>query len=316
MIPPPRNALFSYHYGKRYNLDLFSELRIIGDSGAFSAHRLGAEVTTAQLAGWADQWRDRLCWVAALDVIGDAQATRRNWLEMVELHGVPGVPTIHFGGDPSLMDYYAERGVDFLGLGGLVGRPIQRQLRWLVSVFRYARDRWPGVRFHGWGITHPKALRLPFFSVDSTGWLSGNKYGRLTLRHPVRDETFGIDLNGRNTYSPEIAVVLRDHYGINPSEVSTSGVHNRTLMLSIQMLSTSVAEQRFRRIHGKVAAPRWGSLNSRDAVDGPHLHLAMDAEQAMKAVTLARTVESTRGEVGLSQLVSAHYPSTFPSTNL
>ena len=183
-IPPPRNVLCSYHFFKDFDLDRISHLRVIGDSGAFSAKSVGAEITTANLAAWANKWRHRLCWVAALDVIGDAEATRRNWHEMVDEYGVPGVPTIHFGCPPETMDYYVERGVDFIGLGGLVGRPAPAQMRWMVSMFRYARDKHPDLRFHGWGVTSRDALKLPFFSVDSSGWTTGVRYGRVILRDP------------------------------------------------------------------------------------------------------------------------------------
>lgn len=281
MIPPPRNILVSYHYFKGYNLDRFAGLRVIGDSGAFSAHHQGAEITTDQLVAWAMKWRHRLCWVAALDVIGNAAATRRNWQEMVR-SGVPGVPTVHFGSEPELLDYYADQGVDFVGLGGMVGRPAPAQMRWLVSMFRYARSNHPEMRFHGWGVTHAKALQLPFFSVDSSGWGGGYRYGRLTLRDPTSTKVHTLDLNGRETYSPEVARLLRDHYGVNPSEVATSGPHNRLLMVRLSALSASVQEQQFRRLHRRtpIPAPQWGRLvapgqsSSPTAPPGPHYHLA------------------------------------------
>lgn len=275
MIPAPRNILVSYHYFKTYDLDRFAGLRVIGDSGAFSAKHQGAEITTAELAAWAKQWRHRLCWVAALDVIGDPEGTRRNWHEMVDVHGVPGVPTVHFGGDPKLLDYYGQRDVDFVGLGGLVGRPAPAQMRWLVTMFRYARTAWPDMRFHGWGITHTEALKLPFFSVDSSGWGGGYRYGTLILRDPTSSRKHTINLDGRSTYSPEIARLLRDHYGVNPSEVATSGGHNRKLMVRLSALSASVQEQQFRKLHRRnpVLAPSWGQLAAKPP--GPHAHLAV-----------------------------------------
>lgn len=57
MIPPPRNILVSYHYFRDYDLDRLQNLRIIGDSGAYSAKTQNAEVTTSDLAAWAKQWR-------------------------------------------------------------------------------------------------------------------------------------------------------------------------------------------------------------------------------------------------------------------
>lgn len=282
MIPAPRNILVSYHYFKGYNLDRFDGLRVIGDSGAFSAHHQGAEITTDQLIAWAIKWRHRLCWVAALDVIGQPAATRRNWQTMVKA-GIPAVPTVHFGGKPNLLDFYAGQGVDFVGLGGLVGRQPPAQMRWLVTMFQYAKRNHPQMRFHGWGLSHDRALQLPFFSVDSSGWGGGYRYGRLALRDPNSATVHNLDLNGRETYSPAVARLLRDHYGVNPSEVSTSGPHNRLLMVRLSALSASVQEQQFRHLHRRnpVSAPEWGRLAppgrvaAPPATPGPHMHLAV-----------------------------------------
>lgn len=87
-IPYPVNALVSYHYFADYDLDRLPNLRLIGDSGAFSAKSQGAEITPAALAEWGRKWSHRLSWLAALDVIGDPGATYRNWWEMVERHHV------------------------------------------------------------------------------------------------------------------------------------------------------------------------------------------------------------------------------------
>ena len=288
-IPAPRNILVSYHYFKGYDLKRFAGLRVIGDSGAFSAHHQGAEITVPQLAAWARKWHDQLCWVASLDVIGNPAATKRNWLEMVDQHGVPAVPTVHFGGAPNLLDYYAAKGVDFVGLGGLVGRPAPAQMRWLVAMFRYARDNHPEMRFHGWGVTHRDALKLPFFSVDSSGWGGGYRYGRLTLRDPKSSVVHTLELDGRSTFTPAVARLLRDEYGVNPSEVATSGPHNRLLMVRLSALSASVQEQQFRQLHRRspVSAPLWGHLGGA-AGTGPHQHLALNnkgQEYEVDAVT-------------------------------
>lgn len=274
-IPAPRNVLCSYHFFKDYDLEKLTNLRICGDSGAFSAKSQGAEITTAELARWAKQWSHKLCWIAALDVIGDAEATRRNWHEMVDIHGVPGVPTIHFGCDPALMDYYVDRGVDFIGLGGMVGKSTAAQMRWLIKVFLYARRCHPQVRFHGWGVTTARALQLPFFSVDSSGWTSGVRYGRVSLRDPQTGEVHAIKLDGRSTYTPEVARLLAKHYGVSPSEVARSSGANRMLMVKLNALSASVLEQQFRRMHraAPITTPSWGRLN--ESPTGPHQHLVL-----------------------------------------
>ncbi|SLG40066.1 Uncharacterised protein [Mycobacteroides abscessus subsp. abscessus] len=283
-IPTPRNSLVSFHYFRTYDLDRLAGLRLIGDSGAFSAASQGVTITVKDLAGWARQWKHRLAWVASLDVIGDADGTRKNWHQMVDVHGIEAVPTIHFGADPKTMDYYVERGVDFLGLGGLVGIKAQKdkQLRWIVAMMRYARDHHPQVRFHGWGVTAPALLRAPFWSVDSSGWATGVIYGRLKVSDLRTGKDHTVRLNGKDVYRPEVAKILREQYGIKPSEIATSSGANRVEVVRACALTASVGEQRMRRMHGAITAPSWGARIVLDrepapAPDGPHVHLVAGA---------------------------------------
>lgn len=281
MIPAPRNILVSFHYYARYDLEKLAACRIVGDSGAFTAKASGTVIETKQLAAWAKQWEHRLAWVAALDDIGDQDATRRNWLELVEDYGVPGIPTIHCGEPPEAMDFYAARGVDFMGLGGLAGKAYSEaaMFRWIVRCFKYARDNHPQMRFHGWGVTKPDWVRLPWFSVDSSGWSSSYRYARLALRHPHTGKTYQFQLNGKDVYRPDIVSLLRDHYGVNPSEIATSGPHNRALLVRLSALSASVGEQQMRKLHRRnpVSPPMWGRLGGFDFPPGPNQALAVSA---------------------------------------
>jgi hypothetical protein len=278
-IPPPHNILVSFAYYSRYDLNKLESCRIACDSGAISVRRLGMKIETKQLVAWAKTYWHRMAWIASLDVSGDPDVSRRNWNEMVDA-GVPGIPTIHLREPPETMDYYVAQGVDFMGLGGmaLVDCSPQDKFRWMVACFKYARENHPQVRFHGWGLANLTFLRLPFFSVDSSGWGAGYRYGRLQLRDPlVPQKKHTIHLNGKGTYSQEIACLLRDHYGVNPSEVSTSGPHNRLLMVRLSALSASVQEQHVRYLHRKamIEPPTWGRLGGWDLPDGPNQHLSL-----------------------------------------
>lgn len=274
MIRAPRNALVSYHHLKNETLDEFDQLRFIGDSGAYSALSTGATIDNAELAEWGHRWRHRLAWVAALDVIGDAAATRRNWTDIVEQHHLDAIPTMHFGEPAAVMDYYAERGVDFMGLGGLAGlRSPPKAMRWLVGVFRHAQRNHPQMRFHGWGVTANDLLRLPWFSVDSSSWSSGFRYGRLTLRDPRTNRAVTIALDGQEAYRPEYARLLALHYGVAPSTIALSVGANQHVTTRIAGLATSVQEEHLRRLHGPISAPQWGMGG--DQTPGPHLHLAL-----------------------------------------
>lgn len=285
MIPAPRNILLSYAYYEKYDLDKLANCRIVGDSGAISVRTLGRSIETPELVSWAKRWHHRLAWVASLDVKGDDAKSKYNWNHMVDL-GVPGLPTIHLRQRPDIMDYYVERGVDFIGLGGmaLAESGTQDKFKWLVAVFKYARENHPHVRFHGWGMANKSFLRLPFFSVDSSGWGASYRYGRLSLRDPLQQgKVTNITLNGRQTYKPEIAMLLRDHYGVNPSDVAKSGPHNRLLMVRLSALSASVQEQQNRYLHRRdlITYPKWGRLGGwripgctdDTLMNGPHMHL-------------------------------------------
>lgn len=284
MIPPCRNILISFHYYRKFDLQKFEGVRIACDSGAISVRRLGKVITTQQIVTWAKIWDHRMAWMASLDVLGDVETSRANWNDMVDL-GIEGVPTLHLREHPSEMDYYAERGVDFMGLGGTAlidAAPTKEdKLKWLVACFKYARENHPQMRFHGWGLSNNYLLRLPFYSVDSSGWGASYRYGRLQLRDPNRQgKAHSIVLNGRGTYKPEIATLLRDGYGVNPSDVSLSQPNNRLLMVQMSALSASVLEQQVRWNHrkGNITSPKWGRLGGWNQgemgeVNGPHIHL-------------------------------------------
>lgn len=282
MIPPPRNLLCSYWYYRRWDLDRLAGCRIIGDSGAFSAKKLGAVVSNRQLAAWAKIWNHRLQWVASLDVAGDIEQTRKNWSRLVDTYQIPAVSTLHVGDPPSEMDWYVEQGVDFMGLGGMAGSlsSPKIQFRWLTQVFRYAAENHPQMRFHGWGITRGDWLRLPFFSCDSSGWGSSYRFGRIKLRDPLNPGvSYALELNGhsKKTFSPEVAELLTRHYGVLPSQIAKSGPENRMLLVKLSALSASVQEQQWRYQHraSNITEPMWGRLGGWDLPPGPNQHLAM-----------------------------------------
>ena len=275
-IPAPRNSLVSFHYFGDYDLDRLPNLRLIGDSGAYSARMRGVEISNEQLGEWILKWKHRLAWAACMDVSGDTQLTRDNWQALLDM-GIESIPTIHMGVDPSEMDYYAERGVDFMGLGGVAGGDSAKAsvFRWLISVFKYAQKNHPQMRFHGWGITAQSWLRLPFFSVDSSSWGSSYRYGQLILRDPRTYTRVTRSMNGRDVYERSNAKLLSNHYGVAPSEVALSKPDNRHKIVRLSALSASLQEQSFRKMHPTISHPQWGVLGgAKQKPNGPHLHIA------------------------------------------
>lgn len=271
-IAPPRNALISYHYLQKFDVSKLAGLNLIGDSGAFSAKTQGATIDVNALCDWSIKWKDYLVWTAALDVIGDPVGTHRNWL-LMRGRGVNAVPTIHFPAKPTELDDYAKDGVTFLGLGGQVGGNQKALLRWVVSVMRYARDKYPDMRFHGWGATGALSNLLPYYSVDSTSWASSFMFGRLELRDPrSMDKRFKFKLDGKEAFKPEIANLLSSFYGVSPSVIARSHKDNAEEIIELSALSASVWQDRLRKKHGVITVPP--DLKHTPLGDGPHLHLA------------------------------------------
>lgn len=228
-LEAPLDILCSYHYFAEIDMHKIASwgTRIIGDSGAFSAMSTGAPIDREVFHAWADRWRDDLFWVASLDVIGDQEATFANWMASKD-DGLDLVPTLHYGADPSAMDRLVENGATLIGLGGMVpySSEKERLMRWCLSMHRYARDNHPGVRFHGWGISHPYLVdNLPWWSTDSSGFASCFRFGTLRLFDPRRGRFYGVDLNGRDL--AKHARLLRTVYGVDWRDVSVSTTDTR-----------------------------------------------------------------------------------------
>jgi len=270
----PVNALTSFRYFKDVDLTPLTAggLRLIADSGAFSAASQGTPIDLDEFADWATRVRHLVSWVASLDVIGDADRTWTNYQRLRSLHGLDVIPTVHYGADPSLLDRYAGDGVDFVGLGGMVGRKSepQRLLRWTLHMFRYARDHHPGMRFHGWGVTHPQLLAaLPWFSVDSSGAGSAYRYGRASLFNPDTAQLVTASMNGRDMHRH--SDLLRRWYGVTPAEVSTSSSTNRSLHVRMAARSLQLREDWLRARH-RVTPPTYGLTDAPSS--GPHVHIS------------------------------------------
>lgn len=229
VLDVPTDILCSYHYFHAIDMAKIQEwgTRIIGDSGAFSAMSGGSPVDREEFHAWADRWRDALFWTAALDVIGDAEASYQNWIA-ARRDGLELVPTLHYGESTAALDRFAEEGATLIGLGGMVPYSSEkdRLMRWCLQMHRHARDHHPHVRFHGWGISHPFLVdNLPWWSTDSSGFSSCFRFGTLRLWDPRKGRFFGVDLNGRDL--AKHARLLRETYNVDWKLISRSTSENR-----------------------------------------------------------------------------------------
>lgn len=181
----PLDILISYFYAAKTNLRDFQAIFkqrpfVIADSGGFSAHSLGEEVDIAKYADWLHEWSDVVDIAANLDIKGDVRQSERN-LRYLEGRGLGTVmPVFHGGEDLGLLREMVESyPVVFLGnmtTGVPTTHPKTRNF--LDKVFSIA-DGKAGI--HGFGLTNTKTVKAyPWWSVDSTTWKIGSRYGMIS----------------------------------------------------------------------------------------------------------------------------------------
>jgi len=150
-------------------LDLFV------DSGAFTAWTLKIDITLDEYCGFLDSlpvlpWR-----YLTLDVIGDPEATLRNYEEL-RRRGYAPVPIVTRGDEAEAINRYYE-GSDFVAFGGVTGVG-NSSAAWCKAVMQIVGDR----KAHLLGMTRMewvKALRP--YSVDSSSWMQAARFGTVAV---------------------------------------------------------------------------------------------------------------------------------------
>jgi hypothetical protein len=186
--------LESFHYTRNQRVTSLlrnSGVKVFLDSGAFSAHTLGVELSVPEYCAYIKEnedlirVEDGIKLVSVLDGIGDALLTWQNQQHMERL-GVRPLPCFHAGEPSEYLEHYVAN-YDYITLGGMVGaRPDQLQV-WLDRIWdRHLVDGagHPRVRVHGFGITSLQLMaRYPWSSVDSSSWIQSASYGAIVTRY-------------------------------------------------------------------------------------------------------------------------------------
>ena len=163
-------------YRAYHEMNGLSGRKLFLDSGAFTAFTKGETVNLDEYCDFIGEHEDMLTVYAALDVIGDYEATRKNQ-ERMEKRGLKPLPTFHYQSPFSELERLCKH-YPYIALGGLVPIAMRRsKMRaWLDACFL----RIPAtVKVHGFGVNSLWAWeRYPWHSVDATSWLAPGKYGR------------------------------------------------------------------------------------------------------------------------------------------
>lgn len=175
------NFLVSYFY--RPTKERFKEYigikNIFLDSGAFSAMNSGKKIILSDYIKFIHEVKDYISEYAGLDVIGDAEATKRN-IEDMEKEGLSPLPTFHIGSDINHLYPLIEK-YKHIALGGMAGAEVSQNnmFTFLDRVFNEIYKRHTDIKVHGFACSGFEIMKnYPWYSVDSTSWLGSVIFAR------------------------------------------------------------------------------------------------------------------------------------------
>lgn len=263
--------LLSYHYYKDIDLDaLFSKYftepypDVFIDSGGFSAMTQGVEIDIDAYIAYVKQYKHLITTYANLDAVGDAVTTLRNQKTM-EGAGVQPIPVFHVGEPWEYLEDYIEQ-YSYIALGGMVPhmRFPKRIIPWMLQCFKRAEGK---AVFHGFGATSWEVVKaLPWYSVDSSSWGQGFRFGQVPLfdEHKGKFEKASLG-NGKEClkYKP-----LFDRLGFDWMDFADRERNDRAKICAVSALSYMKAEQWLRKRHGEIFIP---NRQGEDSVLNLHL---------------------------------------------
>lgn len=220
-----KNYLLSFAMGRRAferNSDILDDpqCRVIVDSGAFSAWNKGQKIDIGKYAEFANSLRQNVrCELtfANLDVIPghkgtpptgherDVSAERsfKNW-EYLCQQGVKTMNVFHQHERFYWLDEFRKHS-DYIGISPANDVSVDKRDIWLSQVF--SRIGY-SVKTHGFGVTAAQLLlKWAFFSVDSTTWMSGVRFGSFIS---MNWNKFGVDQISARRFQENLSRIAKD----------------------------------------------------------------------------------------------------------
>lgn len=235
---PVLGFLFSYHYCRKVDMDellgpLDPKPPLFADSGAFSAHTLGSEITVNEYADWLKRWGHLFDHHANLDVLTDVKQSAANQ-RALERKGLAPVPVFHAGEDFKVLRRLADRH-DYVALGGIARfKNMPVLVGWFDRCFSVCEGK---CGLHGFGMTRWELVqRYPWRSVDSSSIGSSYRYGTVKVYDPYSGKWLSWRIAdsrawGRNGW-------LVREYGMTPGDFVDEDGTRRTSTRALIRLAT------------------------------------------------------------------------------
>lgn len=171
-----QNRLESYHsLGKKAPSLQFNHLL---DSGGFVARTKGIHINVEDYAKYIQEHNVKVAF--ELDT-NDLKETISNREYLLKYTNAKIIPVYHFsdfnGAQIDILDDFI-KDFNYISIGGIAGvkeATVNKTKSFFDFVFNKTRDK---IKVHGLGITDKKLMNYyPFYSVDSTSWLSFVRFG-------------------------------------------------------------------------------------------------------------------------------------------
>lgn len=248
-------------------------VRLLMDSGAYSAWRLGKPVNLEDYCDFLaenEEWIERY---VCLDLINpadpEAAATQgyKN-LRYMQKRGLNPVHVFHAKESLDHLHRMLDTGLDYIGLAGLSLGSHTKMLRWYESIWPYLVDAkgQPTVKVHAFGDGKWESLRkFPWKSADGASWLyAAQRSGRmmmgdgLVLSHrndglhtkgsPDIDQLQGLDL--------EAFLAFLSKHGISPDAFLDRGKEGWVMRSYVSLLHFQDLRDRVRAVQPIHFRPR------------------------------------------------------------
>jgi len=184
-----------------------------------------------------------------LDVIGDGEASYKNWVYMRK-KGLKPLPVFHAGSDVAILKKYLKK-TDYIGLGALANMTCTKRLMYLDRIWgQYLVDKkkMPICKVHGFGISGFDVMKkYPWYSTDSTSWFQSAVYGKILLPKRIKGKWhFG--------KSPKILYVTQG------KRIKEKGLHFDTLTPEertvlnkyLKFMNVPYGKSKFKTVDGKM----------------------------------------------------------------
>ncbi|CAB4153596.1 hypothetical protein UFOVP625_9 [uncultured Caudovirales phage] len=265
----PLKILISYHYFKTADLDkmvanMQTKPLIFGDCGAFSAHTQGVDINIKDYAAWLKRWQHLINVYVNLDVIRNPEATEKNQ-RILERTGLQPIPVFHTGTDFKYLDKLCKE-YPYIALGGMVGAEATTTMRWAATCMKRSEEH--GTAFHGFGQTRAKVIEsLPWYSVDSSSWGMGHRYGLVPVWTGRQFEK--VKIGDKQSVYKHAATIRK--FGVDPICLADRGRYNQRYAIQVAAASWREWEKLLRKRHGAIKCP--------DRPSGLHIHLVDTAKE-------------------------------------